>query len=422
MSYAGSSSFGTSAGGLNGGSIGEVFDEWQNRINAEGNSFASVLNAKYLEKWNSKALVDVMRIRTALVLGLQEFFVKKGLINIDRVSISPITDPLCHDVEHVPVIAYQNVPYRTTHSMIYSKFLACMNPQVKGIFVDSPNIRLEMPHQDEVKQKKYLIDFSQMDVEVRRATSISGDAYLDRQDEVARILQGELDNALDFFEDMIVAGITSILESCEDALQELGIELKVPKKPFPRFYKDECGGSDDDLEKRLGKKVEGQFFWVLGLLRENYDLVYPFLNRDGSTRQGQPIPSRQIYNYDLCAQAAYPQGGRGEAFEVLSGGLREWYYPAIIARLLANKVIREAPRFDAAGNVSNMRELDGYGPFLAAAASKTATGEAAFPQTFGGGLGIERSLFALLQGPVIRTIDQVTYFGKNPDAGSPFLF
>ena len=112
----------------------------------------------------------------------------------------------------------------------------------------------------------------------------------------------------------------------------------------------------------------------------------------------------------------------GEAFEVLSGGLREWYYPAIIARLLANKVIREAPRFDAAGNVSNMRELDGYGPFLAAAASKTATGEAAFPQTFGGGLGIERSLFALLQGPVIRTIDQVTYFGKNPDAGSPFLF
>ena len=202
MSYAGSSSFGTSAGGLNGGSIGEVFDEWQNRINAEGNSFASVLNAKYLEKWNSKALVDVMRIRTALVLGLQEFFVKKGLINIDRVSISPITDPLCHDVEHVPVIAYQNVPYRTTHSMIYSKFLACMNPQVKGIFVDSPNIRLEMPHQDEVKQKKYLIDFSQMDVEVRRATSISGDAYLDRQDEVARILQGELDNALAAFESL----------------------------------------------------------------------------------------------------------------------------------------------------------------------------------------------------------------------------
>lgn len=403
-------------------SIGKVLADWQDKLTAAGGAFSSALDARYLQKWNSGALADAVRVRTALVLGLQEYLAGEGLVNIDRVSMSPITDPLCHDVEHVPVISYQNVPYRTTHSMIYSKFLACMNPRVKGIFIDSPNIRLELPHSDPVKRRKYLIDFSQMDVEARRETSIGGEAYLDHPADVSAILRGELDKALDFFEDLIIAGVSKILATCPDSLDALGVSLAVPAKPFPRFYKDECDGPDDDLEKRLGESVGGQFFWILGLLRENYDLVYPFLGRDGSVRPRGLVSSRQIYNYDLCAQAAYPDGGRGEAFEVLSGGLREWYYPAIIARLLDNKVIREAPRFDAAGNIANMEALDGYGPFLAAAAATTASGAAAFPQTFGGGLGIERSLFALLQGPVIHSIDEVTYFGKNPDAGSPFLF
>ncbi|MCE5256530.1 MAG: hypothetical protein LLF89_06755 [Spirochaetaceae bacterium] len=411
---------GTGAAGAR--TIGEVLSRWQNAINSEGESFSSVLNRRYVAKWNSGPLADVMRIRTALVLGQQEFLADKGLVNIDRVSMSPITDPLCHDVEHVPVISYQDVPYRTTHSMIYSKFLACMNPRVKGIFIDSSNIRLELPHEDPVKRRKYLIDFSQMDVEARRESQICGDDYLDKPTEVSGILEGELDKALDFFEDMIIAAVARILATCSDSLAALNISLAIPAKPFPRFYKDECEGPEEGLEKRLGQKAGSQFFWILGLMRENYDLVYPFLGRDGSVPSHSAISSRQIYNYDLCASALYPDGGRGEAFEVLSGGLREWFYPAIIARLLDNKVISEAPRFDSAGNITNMEELDGYGPFLAAAASKTQTGESAFPQTFGGGLGIERTLFALLQGPVIHSIDEVTYFGKNPDAGSPFLF
>lgn len=402
-------------------SIGAVLAGWQEGLKKGDSSLSASLKELYLKKWTDPRLADVMAIRTMFVLGMEEFLAQKGLVNIDRVSLSPITDPLCHDVEHAPVITYQGAPYRTTHSMIYAKFLACMNPAVKGIFIDSPNIRLELPHEGETKKRKYLIDFSQMDVESKRGTKVLDDAYFDDPEGITRLLEEERDGALDFFEDFIVFSVDKVKALCPERLSSLGVELETPKKPFPRFYKDESG-PDDGLEARLGKKAGGQFFWVLGLLRENYDLVYPFLRRDGSVPPVSSIGSRQVFNYDLCAAAKYPDGSLGEAFEVLSGGLREWFYPAIIARLLQNGILSAAPRFDEEGNIENIAELEGYGPFLAAAAAKAPGGEPLFPQTFGGGIGIERTLFALLQGPAIRSIDEVTYFGKNPDRPKPFLF
>lgn len=404
-----------------GTSIGAALAGWQEFLGKKGQSFLGALDEKYLKRWSDPQLADVMAIRTMFVLGMEEFMAGKGLVNIDRVSLSPITDPLCHDVEHVPVIHYQGVPYRTTHSMIYSKFLACMNPAVKGIFIDSPNIRLEMPHPAGAKRKKYLIDFSQMDIEAKRKKLISDDEYFDDPEKVTHILEEERDRALDFFEDLIIFTVRKIKTSCPECLASLGVTLDVPVKPFPRFYKDESG-SEDGMEKRLGVKAKTQFFWVLGLLRENYDLVYPFMERDFSIPPKSSITSRQVFNYDLCAAAKYLDGSYGDGFEVLSGGLREWFFPAIIARLLDNGVLSQAPQFDEHGNLANIEALEGYGPFLAAAAARKPNGEQLFPQTFGGGIGIERALFALLQGPKIHTIEEITYFGKNPDNPGPFLF
>jgi len=402
-------------------SIGAALAAWQESLKAKGGSFGGAFAESYLKKWRDPVLADIMSIRTSFVLGMEEFLASRGLLNIDRVSMSPVTDPLCHDVEHVPVIHYQGVPYRTTHSMIYSKFLACMNPAVKGIFIDSPNIRLELPHEEIAKRRKYLIDFSQMDIEMKRSVRISDGEYFDDQASVEILLEMQRDEALDFFEDLIIAAVRKVKSLCPECLASLGVALEVPLKPFPRFKKDESG-AEAGMEARLGAAAGTQFFWVLGLLRENYDLVYPFLKRDGSVPPASSIGSGQVFNYDLCAAAKYLDGSLGEAFEVLSGGLREWFYPAIIARLLQNGILSQAPRFDGDGNIENMEELDGYGPFLSAVAARDEAGEALFPQTFGGGIGIERTLFALLQGPKVEKIDEVTYFGKNPDQAGPFLF
>jgi len=401
--------------------IGASLERFQKSLLARGTSLSAYVEDAYVKKWTGNTLAHALKIRTALVLGLQEFLTSRGILNIDRVSLSPITDPLCHNVEHVPEIFFQGTSYRTTHSMIYSKMLACLNPFIQGIYIDSPNIRLELP--SEISRHKYLIDFSQMDIELKRKTFLSEEDYFDRPTQTAAALERERDAALDFFEDLIVHSVKKILALAEDSLRELGVTLAVPQKPFPRFYKDqEEDHESPTLEARLGRKANVQFFWVLGLLRENYDLVYPYLERDGKRPPRGAISSRQVYNYDLCAAPLYPDGTLGNAYEVLSGGLREWVYEAIVERLLDNAILKEKPQFDENGNLLNLAALEGYGPFLAVAHMRDAHGHGLFPQVFGGGLGIERTLFALLHGSKIEEIDQLTCFGKNPDKMLPFLF
>ncbi len=408
-----------------GTSIGSILERFQASLADKGLSFNEFLSDAYVQKWKGEQLAHALKVRTALVLGLQEFLVSRGILNIDRVSLSPVTDPLCHDVEHVPVILYQDTPYRTTHSMIYSKMLACLNPYIEGIYIDSSNIRLELP--SSTSRHKYLIDFSQMDIEFKRAKRLSEDDYFNRPRETTQVLTKELDRALDFFEDLIIYGVKKILVLAAESLGALGVKLTVPSKPFPRFYSDEIDMQGDcslegSLEERLGHKAKTQFFWVLGLLRENYDLVYPYLSRDGRRPEKKDISPRQVFNYDLCAAPLYRDESLGAAYEILSGGLREWIYESIVSRLLDNAVLRESPRFDRNGNIENMAALDGYGPFLSIAHMRDAQGQGIFPQVCGGGLGIERTLFALLRGPFIKDIDEVTCFGKNPDKTLPFLF
>ena len=74
------------------------------------------------------------------------------------------------------------------------------------------------------------------------------------------------------------------------------------------------------------------------------------------------------------------------------------------------------------GNIENIEELDGYGPFLLAATQQDAAGQSLFPETFGGGIGIERTVFALCKGQKIKTVDDITLFGKNPDSHPLYLF
>ncbi|HWR67949.1 MAG TPA: hypothetical protein VN416_02905, partial [Desulfomonilia bacterium] len=107
--------------------------------------------------------------------------------------------------------------------------------------------------------------------------------------------------------------------------------------------------------------------------------------------------------------------------EVLSGAIREWLYEPIICRLLDNRILPEAPVFEN-GMLQNIASLDGYGPFLTAVHMKDAKGKPYFPETMGAGIGVERTLYALLKGAKIEKIDDITCFGKNPDTYPIFLF
>jgi aspartyl/asparaginyl-tRNA synthetase len=356
--------------------------------------------------------------------ALHEFFINEGLLNIDRVQMCIITDPLAHDIEHVPTISYKGQTYFTTHSMIYSKFLACHNKRVKGVFIDSPNIRLELESPERRQRGKYLVDFSQFDVEVRRDRAPTIDEYLNDVEGVKKILNGDMERAIDLFERMIVHCFARINDRCGDALKELGVELPVPKKPFPKFRYDEAlkRFGKHDMEKGIGTVTDAPVFWVIGIPRENYDLIYPYIKADGSKVSMKDVDSTMVYNYDLCARGVRRDTGElTEPREILSGAVREWLFGPIVERMLDNGVIPERPKI-VSGNIENIGRLGGYGPFLLVASQEDAQGHPLFPATYGGGIGIERTLYAICRGMAVDRIEQVTLFGKNPDSQQIYLF
>jgi len=403
--------------------VGESISNFQAALTQNGESLESFIRANYLDKWLGDDLYHAMAIRTTIVNTMHGHLTRAGLLNMERVSLSPVTDPLAHDVEHLPSVAYKGHLYATTHSMIYSKFLACFNPRVKGIFVDSPNIRLELESPTGEQRGKYLIDFSQMDIEMRRRHQIPLDDYLHQPAKVTRLLREEMEDAVAFFEDLLVAAAGAVVSTNEADLKALGVALEVPKRPFPRFRKDQAAGrGTGPIERVLGQVAGAQFFWITGLMRENYDLIYPYLKADGSKTPLAAFASDQIYNYDICAQSIQRDtGSYGAAFEIASGALREWLYEPIIGRLIDNRVLSVRPRI-VDGNIENVEELGAYGPFLMAVAAKDGKGAPLFPATMGGGIGVERMLFALLKGERIRKVDDVTLFGKNPDSHPLYLY
>jgi aspartyl/asparaginyl-tRNA synthetase len=405
-------------------SISQSLYNFQAALKESGETLDDFIRQNYISKWQGDALYHASAIRTTFVNAMHNFLADYGLFNLERVSMSPVTDPLAHDVEHVPTISYKGHDYKLTHSMIYSKFLACMNPKIKGIFVDSPNIRLEIESPTGQQRGKYIVDFSQMDIELRRNRGVSLEEYLNEDKKVTKILKEDMGAALTLFEELIIHAISAIADKNEQNLKALGVAVEVPKSPFPRFRKDQAVAKHgaSGFESKLGKEVDSQFFWVTGLMRENYDLIYPYLKKDGSKIPIADFTSDMIYNYDICAQSIQRDTGKyGDTYEVLSGAVREWLYEPIIERLIDNRVLTVRPRI-VDGELENIDELGGYGPFLMAVAQKDKKGKPVFPDTFGGGIGIERTLFALTKGKYIKKVEDVTFFGKNPDSHPIYLY
>jgi aspartyl/asparaginyl-tRNA synthetase len=402
--------------------IGQSLFGFQAALQQAGSSFEDYLNKYYYRKWMGDTLYAAMSLRTTFVTAMHQFLADEGLFNLERIQLSPVTDPLAHDVEHIPNIHYKGQIYVMTHSMIYSKFLACHNPKIKGVFVDSPNIRLEIESPDRVQRGKYLIDFSQMDLEIRRNRGIDLETYLKEPGKVKKILSEDMEKGMDLFERLIIYAMTQLVEKNEDDLKTLGVVIEVPKQPFPRFACDQAKRKyKSGHEVKLGEEIKEQFFWITGLLRENYDLVYPYLRPEGKVSLSE-VTSDMIYNYDICAKSIVRDTGKqASALEILSGAIREWIYEAIVERLLDNGVIPARPVIYE-GNIKNIDELGGYGPFLMMAAKKNDQGKPSFPETLGGGIGVERTLYALCRGPELDKIDDITCFGKNPDSHQIYMF
>jgi asparaginyl-tRNA synthetase len=230
--------------------------------------------------------VDIFRIQTHALAAIHEFLLQEGLIQLMPVIMSPITDPLNHPVYEASV-QYLGQKLQLTRSMILHKQIAISTLDVKGIYIVSPNIRLEK----KIQSNRHLLEFSQLDIEIK--------------DESADMFRS-------FMEDLMIHIFARVKDNCIEELSRLNCDVKIPRKPFHVYsswdLRDEFG---PQYETKISQ-LEEDLFWITDFEREFYD-------KEDEERKGHYV------NYDLV----YPEGF-GEA---LSGGERDYKYEILVRKL-----------------------------------------------------------------------------------------
>ncbi len=239
--------------------------------------------------YTDSRLMALLKIQTEMLKAIQDFLYDRKLVQLMPVILSPITDPLSHSVYDAS-INYAGQEFKLTKSMIFHKQLAIGATSGPGIYIMSPNVRLE---KEETEQSgRHLFEFSQVDIELRGATA--GDFR-------------------DFMEDLIISVLSRVKLNCASDLEIFDTTLDIPTKPFPVLssvaLKDQYGG---DFEQIKSASM-ANFFWITDFAREFYD------------KEDPDHPGHYI-NYDLF----YPHGFN----EALSGGERDFEYDILLRKII----------------------------------------------------------------------------------------
>jgi len=242
----------------------------------------------YSSPQNEFTDLSILKIQTEALKAIHDYLYEQKLIQLMPVMLSPITDPLSHETSDAR-INYFGQELQLTKSMIFHKQLAIASCITKGIYIMSPNVRLEKPLKRD--SGRHLIEFSQVDIELREV----------KASEFMGLLEG-----------LIISIIVRIKEKCERELESLGVSLRIPTRPFKIF-------SSEELKKKYGEDFEKETslkeidpFWITDFHREFYD-------------KEDPKRPRHYLNYDLI----YPEGF-GEA---LSGGERDFEYKILLRKI-----------------------------------------------------------------------------------------
>ncbi len=242
----------------------------------------------YSSPQNEFTDLSILQIQTEALKAIHDYLYEQKLIQLMPVMLSPITDPLNHETSDAR-INYFGQELQLTKSMIFHKQLAIASCTTKGIYIMSPNVRLEKPLKRD--SGRHLIEFSQVDIELREVKALK---------------------FMELLEGLIISIIVRVKEKCTKELKSLGVSLRIPKRPFKIF-------SSEELKKKYGEDFEKETslkeidpFWITDYQREFYD-------KEDPKRPGHYL------NYDLI----YPEGF-GEA---LSGGERDFKYEILLRKI-----------------------------------------------------------------------------------------
>jgi len=238
----------------------------------------------------SEKIKTVLKIQSEIRRILSHELRKKDFIEIAPVILSPITDPLNHPTSPAKIDCYGK-SYSVTQSMIFHKQIALRT--LDKIFVFSPNVRIEPKERNNTG--RHLFEFTQLDLEVKGA----------KREEIMKLC-----------EQLLVATIKTLNETCKNELKQLKRKLIVPKTPFKQIrYKDAYEQYGEDFETIISK-THTEPVWIIDI---------PITCREFYDKEDLENPG-YLRDMDLI----YPDG-YGEA---VSGGEREYRYERIKTRIL----------------------------------------------------------------------------------------
>ena len=210
--------------------IGASLARFHAALKQSGSGLTAFAKSQYMEKWQSETIFHVLKIRTTKEFG--ESTVSKILDLVENSSMKK-----SRSENFISKFAKVYTPAVCISALVLA--VACITV-LKGVYIDSPNIRLELESPVGEQRGRYLIDFSQMDIEVRRDRFVSLEEYFNEVEKVKKILKEDLDKALGFFEGLIIHTVKAMKEKNEADLSALGVKLEVPTKPFPSFFLDDA--------------------------------------------------------------------------------------------------------------------------------------------------------------------------------------
>lgn len=242
----------------------------------------------FLTNLQDNKLRAILNIQTVLLLELQSFAIANGFTQLMPVLLSPITDPLNHDV-YPAELTYEEKRLKLTASMIFHKQLALIPDSMEKIFIMAPNIRLELARKK--SSSNHLLEFSQFDLEIKHAN---------------------MHEVMDFVESIYHHLFTKINQQCTKELEILNRRLPPLTPVFPRYSTEGIPLAEvDNFCNKISAEADSPCF-VMNFKREFYDKEDP--DKAGVYR-----------NFDIL----YPQGyGEG-----LSGAEREYEYEQIVSRM-----------------------------------------------------------------------------------------
>lgn len=247
-------------------------------------------------------------IRSAVTCAATAFLASRGCINITTPKI--VAAATEGGTELFPIAYFEKEAFMNQSPQLYKQMM--MAAGFESVFEIGPIFRAE-----EHNTVRHLNEATSLDVEV---------SFADHND------------VMELLEDLIIHVYETVAKTCSNELAELGIELAVPKKPFPRIPYIEAieianrtieekiafgGDLSPAAERAVGDAVGTHYFivdWPTDT-RPYYAMPYP--DRPGfckafdlmHPRMELASGAQRIHDYNLLVERIRAKGLSPESFE-----------------------------------------------------------------------------------------------------------